>query len=369
METKTELSPNQTDLAIQEQKATAWGKIGVAVYTTELQLQAMASKAINDLVYPKTIQDIPAAEEALKNFKAKGNEVKELRLAVTSPVKTAFERLMLPEKSFEEPEKKFTQAIIDLKKQNEAANQKEANKQTEIRNLKEAIIKRCAELDAKIKLFVNDMINNYFVFALENSIIIADINGRVKQWSDEGIKKIIERKIDPFKLAPVNITLEEAQVILRENFNINLLDYANAFDSSLKEKFKDYEVAFHNKKDALTRNANEKQSAEKAIADEKLTTEITASIEASAAPLNGAVQVSTKDLKKVFEVEMPESVESVMMLFSAFASNREKCIGKLRVTKWFSFNASQIATALGKLKSEENMFQPQGIIFKEVVKL
>lgn len=364
-----ETTITKVDESIMEMKSQAWGKIGVAVYTTELQLKAMTAKAIADLKYPEKIADIPNAEEQLKAFGAKEKEVIELRKTVTDPVKQAFERLMIPEKSFDEHKKKFSSCIIQLKTELEKEKQKEAQKNNEIRLLKERVVKHCAELDASIKLFANDLIDKAFVKAITDRIIIPEIGKTIEKWSARGIERIMEYKFPKFELSPSFITMEEAQSILKENFTINLIDYANAFDFMIKEKFKDYEVAFHNAKDALKLNAQQKEEAAKAIADEKLTAEITASIQSSATPLNATPEVITKDLKKVFVVDMPETFESAMLILAAFMGNKDKCLKKTTTKKWFAFNATSAANALEKVKNEDNLFAPTGIIFKETVKL
>jgi hypothetical protein len=41
----------------------------------------------------------------------------------------------------------------------------------------------------------------------------------------------------------------------------------------------------------------------------------------------------------------------------------------LKVNKWFAFTPNQAATALAKVKCDDNNFAPAGIIFKEVDKL
>lgn len=368
METKTEVGPAQTNTEVLEQKKAAWGKLAEAVYTTELQLQAMAQKAINSIAMPQTIQEIPTAEAQLKSLSATESEIVEKRKAITNRFRDVADRLMLPEKSFAEPKQKLTNAIISLKKKNDEINNREANRQTEMRLLRERVIKHCAELDAKLKLFMNDLIDKAFVFALKQSIPIAYITPKVNEWAEAGIKKILEYKIEAVEPKPAYITMTEAQEIIKNNFNIHLIDYANTFKFHIEQKFKDYEVAFLNKEAALKKNEIEKQEATKKISDEKLNTEISASLDAGASvtPVN---VVDTKALKKTYEVDMPETVDNALLLFSVFAANKERCLSKLNVKKWFSFNASQVASAIGKIKSEENGFQPAGIIFKEVSKL
>lgn len=364
----TEISIAQTDIVTMEAKRVAWGKIGVGIYTTELKLQAMAQKAINSLVYPKTIQDIPHAEEQLKTLSAKEKEVTEERMKITSIFRDVADRLMLNEKSFAEPKKKLTELTITLKKKNDDINNAAANRTKEAQLLKEQIIKHCADLDAKIKLYINEMINKYFIYSLEQSIPIAEINSHIKRWSDAGCLKIMEFKFKAIEPKVAYITMTEAQEIIKNNFNIHLIDYKNTFEFAIRDKFRDYEVAFLNKSQALQANALEKAEADKKIADAKLNTEITASIEANVSVTPTQI-VDTKALKKTYEVDMPETVDNALLLFSAFAANKEKCLAKLNVKKWFSFNASQVAAALGKIKSDDNTFQPSGIIFKEGAKL
>jgi hypothetical protein len=77
-----------------------------------------------------------------------------------------------------------------------------------------------------------------------------------------------------------------------------------------------------------------------------------------------------KALKKAYEVDMPETFDSVMKIFSAFMANKQKCLEKVNIKKWFvSFNADSAAKALAKVKSDDNQFAPLGIVWKEVDKL
>lgn len=367
-QTPLTISPNQSDLEIIAKRKEAWGKLAESVYTTDLRLQAMSQKAISSLVYPKTIQDIPAAEDQLKSLSATENKVIEERKAITNVFRDVADTMMKSEKSFTEPKKKYTDAIISLKKLKEAEDRKTENINNEKRLIREQVIKHCADLDARIKTYMNELISKAFVFALKQSIPIAFIGEKIKEWSDGGIQKVLEFKCEPFNRTAIYISKEESEVIVRESHTINLIDYANQYDFLLRDKFKDYEVAFKNKEAAIQKNEADRLEAEKAIAGEKLNTEISASIEANIV-LDATPTIDTKALKKSYEVDMPETVDNALMLFSAFAANKEKCMAELRVNKWFSFNASQIAGALSKIKSKDNLFQPSGINFKEVAKL
>lgn len=357
------------ELSIIEKKQASWSGFAVIMHDTEMQLQVMAQKAINDISYPAEISDIPNAEECLKSIKKQSTEVQDLRKTITDKFRDVTNRLMIPEKSFEEPIAKLTSAIISLKKQHESIQNKEANINREKASVKEAIIKHCIELDEKLKLYINELIDMAFVFALSNDIAIINVNSKVDEWSELGIKKILEYKFEPFKIKRIFISQTDMEELILKNFTINLVDYANTFDWSIKEKFKDYEVAFLNIKDALKRNEIEKAEAKKAIAAQKLNSQIAASIENAGTVLNATPTIETKELKKVYQVDMPETFESAMMILSAFIANKDKALKKTTTKKWFAFNASSASTALEKIKNDDNSFAPSGINFKEVEKL
>jgi plasmid replication initiation protein len=90
-------------------------------------------------------------------------------------------------------------------------------------------------------------------------------------------------------------------------------------------------------------------------------------METQAAPL--VVDSGVKALKKVYKVEMPETYDNAMLIMAAFLANSAKCREKTSTTKWFAFNATSAATALSRVKNDDNNFAPKGINFIEVDKL
>ena len=59
----------QIDPIVLAKKQEAWKELAKAVYVTEIQLDNMAKTAINSIVTPLTINDIPNSELNLKHVK------------------------------------------------------------------------------------------------------------------------------------------------------------------------------------------------------------------------------------------------------------------------------------------------------------
>lgn len=359
----------QIDPIVLAKKQEAWKELAKAVYVTEIQLDNMAKTAINSIVTPLTINDIPNSELNLKHVKLTQSEIEEKRKEITNKFRDVTERLMIPEKSFIEPIKKLTDEIIKIKKAYEVEQKAASDKLNEIRLLKESVVKYCAELDAKLKLFMNDLMDKSFVYALEKPIILADINAYIKSESKKGIESILAYKFEKLNANLSLVTVEEWAEIKKANNTISLIDYANQFDTSIREKFNDYEVALSNKKDALRRNQQEKIEATKAIADEKLNNEIAASLESSATSLVPEIIVDTKALKKSYEIDMPETPDSNFVIWGAYSANRKLVEEKLRVKNWLLLTSTQICGALSRIKSDNNEFDVKGLVWKEVSKL
>jgi len=76
-----------------------------------------------------------------------------------------------------------------------------------------------------------------------------------------------------------------------------------------------------------------------------------------------------KQVKEVYIVDMEEDLKNAMTLYACLSANLDLILPKLRVKKWFDLKPNQIATVLGKLKSENNSLEFEGITFKKEFKL
>ena len=140
------------------------------------------------------------------------------------------------------------------------------------------------------------------------------------------------------------------------------------FANEIEAKFFDYAVAFSNKEVALKQAEEEKAKKAQEIADAQQNQAVANKLESVAQAVTVDTPM-TKALKKSYAIDMPETIESALLIQAAFVSNLQLCLPKMRVTKWFDLKVSQCGDALAKLKCDDNNFQPSGIQFKEVDKL
>ena len=175
-----------------------------------------------------------------------------------------------------------------------------------------------------------------------------------------------EIKEQPF--IPTKITSEESLQVWKKYFPIDVSPYVQSFRDGLAAKLSDYPVAFANKEQALKIQQDEAKATADALALKQQQSELASKMQQAAQPVS-VEPVITKALKKSYEVDMPDSVESILQVMAAFSANIHLCMPKLKVTKWWSFTPLQAANALGKVKSDNNSFEVTGITFKEVDKL
>jgi hypothetical protein len=356
---------NEQELA---QKRTAWGTFGEAVYKTEISIQNKASQQIGGLWLPGTIEQIADAEVLLKQLKAGKLEVQTARKAITSKTDALTSRLMEPEKSFDEPIKVLEQAIIKIKKEHEAVEAKKIAKLEERKQIIETIKNAVAGCDANYKTIVNNKVDAAFKYALgDGNIQPADKQEYLRKCRVKVSESTFP--IPTYNVPSSHHTIEEIDALKHEYFIVDRSIYVVLHADELEKKFSDFDVAFHNKVEALQRAEEEKKQKEAEILQQQEQQQMAAKLESVSESIDTTPSLFTKALKKSYEVDMPETIESVLAIQGAFAANIKLCLPKLSVKKWFSFTPAQAATALSKVKCDDNNFQPTGITFKEVDKL
>jgi len=346
-----------------------WGKMGIRVRHGELELQMRAQDALKKLeVLPNSIADVPAAEATLKEVGALKRDIEANRKAITSKFDPVFERLMAPEKSFAEPMQAFVTAIISIKKQEELKAQQRKNKADELARIRQSLITTQVHYDAEFKTLIAEKVGSAFLWALQKGTMpgaeIEDYCDRLKFKIKESLFDIEE----PTAVRYFDQDAAEIKSIIAEVWKINRADYVTLFATELEKKFSDYEVAYQNKQQALALAKEEQIRRIREIEEQKQHAEIAATLDAVSTDIS--VELSAiKALKKCYEVDMPETFDNAMKILSAFMANKQKCLEKVNIKKWFSFDASSAAKALAKMKSDDNAFAPLGITWKEVDKL
>jgi hypothetical protein len=360
----TELSAEQS--AIIETKKADWAKMGAAVYKTEMQLQAEAQQALNNISLPVKIEDVPEAEVMLKSVKAAQASIETKRKAITGLFTDVTTRLMVPEKSFADPIKQLSDAIIKVKKEYKANQQKLQNINKEKTLARETFLNKKIEIESALANKVNEFVSRCYEKALNDNITLEAL----EEYKSKSIAAVT---INSFAFAvptfnPAYCKPEEIEAIKQECFVIDKSKYVSEFAAQIEEKFSDYDVALNNKAAALALSQKQEQEKKDEIKSTANNQSMSVKLEASATPVS-AEPVFTKALKKSYEVDMAENIESVLTIMGAFSANINLCLPKLKVSKWFAFTPAQAANVLAKVKCDDNNFAPAGITFKEVDKL
>lgn len=362
----TEVATTQSQEEAIATRREGWGKIGVGIYLGGLDLQVKAQDLILKIKYPTRVEELPNAEALLKEIKAGQNSVITDRKQLTGKLDAVVTKLMDPEKSLNDPIANLSNAIIKLKQDYEKIQQVKVQKELEIKTIKERIKEFLATKDFEFRSDISTKITLAYEYALTNDIkpeALATYLDKVR--TRVGVMDFTCEKPD-FKLKLVDVT--EMDLIMQDTFLLNPHAYVSIFQKALAEKFSDYEVAYKKKAEALelSRKAEEdKQAQLKKDLEEK---ELANKLEATATPLM-EVGPEVKALKKVYEVNMPNTYENMRAVIGAFFGNEVQCKAKLKVKEWFSFTPAQMASALAKVKNDDNSFEPKGIIWKEVSKL
>lgn len=356
-----------TELIIAEKKET-WAQMGVATYNAELKLQAMASDACNKFSLPTKYEELQTAESDLKNLKSSQKQIETERKAITSKFDDLCTRLMISEKSINEPIKVLTDAIITVKKAHEVTQKAILLQNQERDGIKSMVLNWLNTKDAEIKSFISNKVSKALTYALSEGNI--DMNG-LKDYLSSCEKKY---NSDTFNIpkpthTAININQVEADGIIDAHYKNEPIFYYTLYKAELLKKFSDYEVQFHNKQQAIELAQKEESEKQKALALEKANKETAMKLESMAVNIDSISNSNVKELKKTFEIDMPETIETVLSIMGAFSANIHLCMPKLKVNKWFAFTPLQAGNALAKVKCDDNNFNPSGIIFKEVSKL
>lgn len=363
----TGLILTQEQQQVAEQKQATWSKFGLNIYTTELQLQSMASTAKSNLsVLPTTIFEVPEAEQRLAEGKRNQKAIEDARKLITSKFDDLAKRLMENEKSLSDPIAQLSAEIIKIKKEDEAKQKKIKATNDELVRCKEFFQNEAISSDSFLKNKVLDLVSRCYNKALESNISPSEIKAYIETSKSAVKGDHFIATIPNFNAA--YITTQQVADIAKEYFKLNMLDYVDSFKSQLDEKFSDYDVAYANKSDALALAQKQEAEAKAAIRQQAQQQQVANKIEA-AAVTSTPTQFYTKALKKSYAIDMDETMENALAIIAAFSANLHLCMKHVKVSKWFGFSATQAGNALAKVKCDDNEFNPIGINFKEVEKL
>lgn len=355
--------------AILNQKKGTWSDMGASVYLAELSLQGKAQQLLATIKHPTKVSEIAASQNLLKMLKAEFTALQASRKSITSKFDAVTERLMMPEKSGVDPLKALEQAIIKIKEVEEAEKRVEAEKNKAFADCKQFIQTTRNNAEAQFKTLILEKVNKCYNHALGQGNITPDELDMFIELCIEGLKDTHFKIQYPLNAFSKHVSTDEFTKMCAETLIIDAQPWLAEYQNSLRAKFADYNIAYNNKEDALKRSHEEAATQAKNIESEKANANAAATLQAVGTVHEAVLTTGTKALKKSFEVDMEESLENSVVVMNAFVANIHLAASKLKVNKWDSFTIGQMKNALGKCKSDDNVFAPQGITFKEVSKL
>lgn len=359
-----QLVPNEQ---VAEQKRTAWGKMGVAIYNTEIALQLRSDQICNTLVAPTETKDITKAEETLKLANQNRAALEEDRKKITGKLNDVINRLMIPEKSVAGRITDFAVQLIKLKKQADEEEKTTQQKTQELKQVAEKVRIYIAEINASFLQETAKLISDSYKYALEN-IKPEDIDAYKEKFIS---LRITEKKYTIYSptIKAVHNTQAVVDAEIAKVFKPKTAaEYVEGFKIDIKNKYSDYKLAWENKEQALLLNSKEEIENTEAIDQQKQQDVVAANVQAMAA--TPSVGWTGKTLKEVYKLAMDETFESANIICMAYIANSNKCREKLQVTKWLTgFGTKQMIGALEKIKNEDERFDFNGLIWTKTDKL
>lgn len=361
-----------TDLALTEQqvtdlqnKQTAFAKFYELAYRTEISL---ANKVkIGEINLPTNIDELPGAESRLLEIKKLQQDIKAERSVITKKLDELGGRFMTYEKELQPAIDQLTTGIITVKKAHEAAQAEIRQKQQAIQAFREHVVSVRIANDSQFKQIIQVAVNKAYQDALNGEVTSMD-------QLESYLQKVCERVTTGsfigrnFTAASSMLSKDEIESIIGELYTIAVEDYVTLFAIELENRFSDYEVALHNKQQALAIANREALDATVEIIKEAESAQLEVDIQ-SAMIFDTVPDTFVKPLKKSYAIDMDDTMQNALKIMAAFSGNINLCLPKLKITKWMAFTPAQAGTALAKVKCDDNNFTPAGIIFKEVDKL
>lgn len=368
------LPTQKTPEQIISEKRNNWANLGEKTHFAEITLQEKAVLIHSKLIIPKSIEEIPSAEASLKQAKQEANALIEERKLLTGIFDKLTDRLRKPEKAlFETIFPEAEKALLSLKQQQKANNERAEAKNKELKSLRENVAKWINDAEFAFKNRINKQCTFAYNYALGE--------GNIDEKTYSEYYKAVEAKLKPEefvvpKMHPqlITVSIEEYNLIWDElSLQIKPASFyvgspSSLYESTLSKTFEFFTIALKNKEAAIEQQKTKAAEEAAALEKENANKNAAATLASVAVPLDKNEGPKAKDLKTVYELDMEENETSMLAIMSAFAANFE-LTREHRKAKEFSFNVGQMAACLVKVKNKDEKFECSGIKFKQVDKL
>lgn len=349
-----------------EKRVETWSNFAMALYEMELEAYSKLDEVKEACNFPVSTENIEEAEKTLKVIKSTIAEIKDMRLSKTTPLDNLKQRLMTPEKDAAEQLKYFESNLLEVKKEIAEAQRKlelvENQKREYAEFVKSFYIDFIRKNEADLRNGASRLYSDMLDKKVDTKKFDEEVNGCANTFNIPSIKEAFEKAVAP---STPDLTKQDKALIYTKN-KMELPNYTKMFIEKMNVYKAGYAAELNNIEESKKRLEEEKKAAEKRAAELKAAQELEAklsSVPTIKEPAKG------KQVKEVYVVDMEEDLKNAMTLYACLSANLDLILPKLRVKKWFDLKPNQIATVLGKLKSENNSLEFEGITFTKEYKL
>jgi len=344
-------------------------------------LESLKQRAVHVIVklsnFPTNINEIADSEKTLKECKAEINAIKSDRLAQTSKLDKFFENFMAPEKQSLAALPGYEQAIIKLKNEKSLADSLQANKDAELKKIKETFLVHINNTKASHEQVIIDYVTNRYAYALKHAKSASEIQvGEDLLTVDNYVSKCqYTKKLSDFVITKPNFTAKYAtdeqinqiwSECEKESIYVDGKLMMGKFEGDLKDKFKYFSVAYKDAERAIAHSEKTANEAKNQATIQAEQMNVGAKLSVNASVLENVPD--TKALKEKFDIDMESSEKSALTIMVAFATNIDKVRNKVKAD-WMKLSVAQMGAALAATKNDDNKFEVTGINFKVIQKL
>jgi hypothetical protein len=365
MNTEITTTPEPSQELIAKRRE-AWAGLGETIARKELGLQIQVQNQLQKKQMPTNIQEVVAAEQWIKEAKQAKKSIMGQRMEFTKPLSDKISQLKTIEDSLDPHINEVALACISIKTENEEIEKAKTAKAEELKNIRLLIQNAVADNDQKHRGKIADQVSKAFEYALKSEEITPD---NISDFIEKCSKKLgvtdFHSEVPTFQVTYLD--LNEVQLLIDDVWRNNPHAYVTMYQKELNAKFSDFTVAFNNKVEALELSKKEAERKAKELQEQAELSKAAASIEAASVDLV-TTPAEIKELKKSFEVVIEETELFAKTVDAQFWANISLTRSKIRAA-WSKVTIEQKAKALAAVKNDDNKFEVQGIVFKQVSKL
>jgi len=299
-------------------------------------------------------------DDKIKEFKNLATLKSTERKEVTKNINGMLDRLMLPEKSYLELSNILSPVYVSIKKLQDDQLRKEEARRSELNNFRMQMQTHFNTCQGNWDKYIQTEITSKYAEALK---VVDEFTVTLSEFKD---KIVEENPVTDFSFPQP--TFDRTDVQKLEIFQDVFRHWSNEklctkFMTLLNETFKDFQIAQTQPEAALEIRKAEEVVEVAAIEDVVETENMMAAIEEKAAPVALIPTEAVKELKRVWSIQIEDTMVGMSTIHRAFFANRNELMPLTRKKTFLGIDANDMIKMMCEYKTKDENFCPQGIVF------